>query len=335
MKEYVKVQDKIHLMQSELKTNCWDMFKNFDNIQQKTAINSISVTNNFATISTTSSSSISVYKSSTLERIKCINRSKEAITAVALRPDEKLLAAGDNSGNIQIFDMKSRLILRSFRSSAPSSIRAIAWINLTCLASVSSDKNISIWTLSEEEPLYKRELTHEDYISGISVSEPFIVTGSYDTSIKVWKLEQTSSDNEKNTLEHVCSLTAINQAPIEDVLILKNRNIFAATGNMVACWKFSSRTNEYDKFPIELCNHGKTVTSLGVNSFQSALVTGSLDGNVKIFDLESFQVLKCFYYSSPILQVKLSVNENDFLYLFFCRLTTISFMLQLQMQIYM
>ena len=52
-------------------------------------------------------------KRGTLEIQKKISRSQEEITAISLRADGRVLLAGDSKGRIQLYDLKSKNILRT------------------------------------------------------------------------------------------------------------------------------------------------------------------------------------------------------------------------------
>jgi WD40 repeat protein len=57
-------------------------------------------------------------------------------------------------------------------------------------------------------------------------------------------------------------------------------------------------------------NHQKTITSLSLDSSGSRILSGSLDGLVKIYDVATYEVVHGMKYNTPLLSVALSVNEN-------------------------
>ena len=65
-----------------------------------------------------------------------------------------------------------------------------------------------------------------------------------------------------------------------------------------------------------LSNHQKTITSLAFNGSNTRILSGSLDQQVKIYDVESYKVTHSVKYSAPILSVAISVclKENSIFY---------------------
>ena len=58
-------------------------------------------------------------------------------------------------------------------------------------------------------------------------------------------------------------------------------------------------------------NHQKTITSLSLDSSGSRILSGSLDGLVKIYDVATYEVVHGMKYNTPLLSVALSVNKNN------------------------
>lgn len=63
----------------------------------------------------TSSTRVQVYSSKTHQPKKTISRFKDIAYSGSFRQDGKLIVAGDATGMIQMFDVGSRAILRSFK----------------------------------------------------------------------------------------------------------------------------------------------------------------------------------------------------------------------------
>ena len=78
---------------------------------------------------------------------------------------------------------------------------------------------------------------------------------------------------------------------------------FPLGGNRIKVWDaLGTSRNLYS-----LSNHQKTITSLCFDKKHTRLLSGSLDQQVKVYDVSDFKVVHSIKYSAPILSVALSV----------------------------
>jgi U3 small nucleolar RNA-associated protein 15 len=123
---------------------------------------------------------------------------------------------------------------------------------------------------------------------GSFLSGNLMVSGSYDTTIKLWDPRVSSA-----------VMTFTHNAGIEAVLPMPDaRTLLAAAGPSVAILDIVA-----GKPQQLLTNHQKTVTSLCLASHGSRLVTGALDGHMKVFETTGWNVVAGSKYPSPILSL--------------------------------
>jgi U3 small nucleolar RNA-associated protein 15 len=145
---------------------------------------------------------------------------------------------------------------------------------------------------------------HSDYVrSGTfmpGTMSNMLVTGSYDATVKLW--DPRTPGTAVMTFKHA--------RPIEDVLPLPSgTTVLASSENQISVLDLVAAKPQH-----MISNHQKTVTSLSLASNGRRLVSGGLDGHVKIFETTGWNVVAGTKYPSPILSVRVitaGANEDD------------------------
>jgi len=211
--------------------------------------------------------------------------------------------AGGDSGAMQVFDTNSRAILKTWREHKQP-VWTTKWspAELTTLMSTSDDRTVKLWDLSSTESTMTFT-GHQDYVrSGAFMpgqNSNLMATGSYDQTVRIW--DSRTNDRAVMTFKHA--------APIEAVLpLLSGTTVLAASDNQISVLDLVAAR------PVEvLKSHQKTVTALALATNGTRVVSGGLDGHVKIFDTTNWTVVAGSKYPSPILSLEVitSGTQNE------------------------
>ena len=247
------------------------------------------------TFAVTSGGRVQIYSSKTRKVVKTISRFGVDDTARsgALRTDGRILLAGGDSGVVQAFDTGSRAILRQWRGEHGHKlpVHAVRWSPsvLTDLMSCSDDRTVRVWDLTEDVAKWTG-IAHEDYVRCgcyLPGQEGILLSGSYDQTVRLWDTRQERP-----------ALTFKHASPIESLLAFNSTTISSAAGNEVNVLNLAAGKTEHI-----IRSHQKTVTSLSLAQNGSRLLTGALDGHVKIHNTTSWEVVTGLKYSAPVLSL--------------------------------
>lgn len=274
------------------------------------SINSIDI-NCHNQIITASTSKVSLYEPATSEKLRTfMSQNHTSLYCAKFRVnDPKIFAAGSGDGIVRIWECKNTKPLRllGFNDNSlkhKAEVRRINFNGLHQLYSCGDDKEIKLWDFTQNSIVTKfggENCAHDDYIraSCLIESSSSFVTGSYDHSVKVWdsRSPQTScfNYNHKHPVESVTN---------RDLLIISASNTNITVFDMVAGKKLRTLENV----------HHKTITC--IHNRGSYLLTASIDGHLKIYDL-NFNVVTSFSYTpSQLLSCTyngafLAVGTND------------------------
>ena len=225
--------------------------------------------------------------------IKTISRFDDIAHSGELRRDGRLIVAGDDTGAIQVFDINSRTIIKTWREH-----KQPVWATkfapdgeITRLMSGSDDRSVRLWDLTEGKSTRTFQ-GHSDYVrcGGFMPGQDanLLVSGSYDQTVRLWD-PRAGNGTAVMTFKHA--------APVEEVLPMPSgTTLLAAAGNQI------SVLNLVAARPAQvLQHHQKTVSSLCLASKGTRVVSGGLDGHLKIFEASTWNVVHASKYPSPIL----------------------------------
>ncbi|KAK0870751.1 U3 small nucleolar RNA-associated protein 15 [Friedmanniomyces endolithicus] len=250
------------------------------------------------TFAVTSGGRVQIYSAKTRKLVKNISRFGVDDTARSgvLRRDGRILLAGGDSGIVQAFDTGSRAILRQWRGehAHKQAVHVVRWnpIILTDLMSASDDRTVRVWDLTDDVAKWTG-IGHEDYVRSacyLPGQDGMIATGSYDQTVRLWETRQPGNDRPAMSFKHA--------APIEDLIPLTNSVLASAAGNEVTILDLIAGKAQHI-----IRSHQKTVTALSTGQDSSRLLTGGLDGHVKVHNTTSWEVVAGFKYPSPILSL--------------------------------
>jgi U3 small nucleolar RNA-associated protein 15 len=171
--------------------------------------------------------------------------------------------------------------------------------------SCSDDRSIKRWDMVSQKVVQTWSDAHSDHIRcGIfnpSNSNVWI-TGGYDHQVKCWdvRLDGTGvSPTPTMSMDH--------GAPVEAVLALPGGGMLVtAGGKELRVWDMLRG----GRLVRTVSNHQKAITSLCLDSSSSRLLSGGLDQQVKVYDLQTFDVTHSFKYESPVTSMALSPDNT-------------------------
>ncbi|ROT41416.1 WD domain-containing protein [Sodiomyces alkalinus F11] len=275
----------------------WMSFKNQLQIPSPTSypVTHISAASNDGHFAVTTGTRVQIYSSRTRKLEKTVTRFADVARSGDLRRDGKVLVAGEDTGRLQVFDINSRAVLRTWMThKQPVWATRFSRTHLTTLLSASDDKTVRLWDLPSNDPTHTF-VGHQDYVRSADFipgsSASLIVSGSYDATVRLWD-PRVPPDQPVMTFKHA--------APVEHVLpLLSGTTLLAAAGPAISVLDLVAAR------PVQqITNHQKTVTSLCLASGGTRLVSGGLDGHVKVFETTGWNVVSTTKYQSPILTVR-------------------------------
>lgn len=243
---------------------------------------------------------VQIYSTKNRKLVKTITRFDDIAYSGELRHDGRVLVAGDETGAIQAFDVNSRAILKTWKEQKQP-VHVTKWHpkETTSLMSCGDDTTVRLWDLPTDSSLSVFR-GHQDYVrSGCFLAgqnSGIIVSGSYDQTVRLW--DTRTAGNAVMTFKH--------NGAIEDILSMPSgTTVIAAADNQVAVLDIVAGK------PIAMIkNHQKTVTSLCLASHASRLVTGGLDGHMKVFETTGWNVVAGSKYAAPILSLQVIAAGN-------------------------
>lgn len=248
----------------------------------------------------TTGARVQLYSHKTRKLLKTITRFDDIAYSGEARYDGRVLAAGDDTGAIQVFDVNSRAILKTWKEQKQP-VHSVKWNprETTALMSCGDDRTVRLWDLPSETSLNIFR-GHQDYVRTGSFlsgqSSSLMVSGSYDQAVKIWDPRVPNS----------AVMTFKHTAPVEDVLCMPSGTaILASASNQIAVLDVVAGR------PLQMIkNHQKTVTSLCLASNGSRMVSGGLDGHLKVFETTGWNVVAGSKYPAGILSLSVIATGN-------------------------
>ena len=244
----------------------------------------------------TTGARVQIYSIRTRKLLRTITRFDDTVRGTDVRPDGRVLVTGDDTGTVQVFDVTSRAILKTWKDhKQPVWVSKFSPSDPTSVFTASDDRTVRLWDLPSQSS-QRTFHGHTDYVRsggfmpGSLASSGLLVSGSYDRTVRLW-------DPRVDTR---AAMTFKMAAPIESVLPMPaGTTVLAAADNKIAVLDIVAGK------PLHLIqSHQKTVTSLALASNGERLVSGSLDGHLKVFETTGWNVVSGSKYPSPILSLR-------------------------------
>ncbi|XP_059475916.1 U3 small nucleolar RNA-associated protein 15 homolog [Neocloeon triangulifer] len=249
-------------------------------------------------LAVTCSVRVQVYNSVTKTVYKNFTRFKETAYGGKFRQDGKLLCAGGHEGEVKLFDVGSKNLLRICKGHEGPVHRCYFCINNSQLFSCSDDKSVAVWDIASEK-MVNQYKDHTDYVRAgcvSPISADIIVSGGYDNRVMMY---DTRTNDVAFTLNH--------GAPVESVIFNKTGSIIISAGGTDICFWDALAGG---KLLSRITPHHKTVTCLAMASDGLRLLSGGLDKRVRITDMTDLQPVHVLEYPSPILTIGVEANDK-------------------------
>lgn len=141
--------------------------------------------------------------------------------------------------------------------------------------------------------LYDYSNAHSDYIRSVVAFQDMFLTGSYDHSVKLWDPRQSSS---VKSFQH--------NAPIER-MVQSSSLLYAAAGNTINVYDIIA-----DKLLTTLSHHQKNITDICIDAAHNRLLSCSLDSHIKIYNLQSMELVHGIKIGTPLVSCAVSNNAK-------------------------
>jgi len=277
----------------------WGPWKQPVTIQEYGAINKLDFNPEAPyLIAVTSYSKVSLYNPLVKDVHKKISFKVETFGA-RFRKDGKLLSVGATDGQVKVYDVATKTLLRIFKGHHRAATHRSDFLpDNTHVVSFSDDKSVGLWDLASET-LVSCFDKHTDYVrcgSRANVNTDLFVSGSYDRTVLLWDRRMREP-----------ALTFTHEDPIEDVVVLPGDGLLvSAAGNGVHIWDIAGGGRNLQR----IRPHHKTVTCLAVADGGSSVVSGSLDRHVKRIDMTGFQVKGSLNFPCSLVSVAVDVQDK-------------------------
>ncbi|KAH8916540.1 WD40 repeat-like protein [Atractiella rhizophila] len=255
---------------------------------------------------------------------KTITRFKDVLKSVGLRKDGKLVAVGDEKGAVGVWETErgKREMLRGGKvhDGPINSISFSPVPTSTTILTASSDNTAALFDLPTAAKIATFK-GHTDYVKSacfLPTDHNLILTGSYDGTARLWdaRIQQGPEGEQKSN-----EVAVFNHGqPVEAVLVHpKGTLAITAGGAMLKVWdlmSFGTEEGNGEGTSGPRCiktmrNHQKTVTCLTWNGDATRLLSGGLDGLVKVYDVEeNWKVRHTIRYGGQILSLQIAEDDS-------------------------
>lgn len=253
--------------------------------------------------------------------VRQFTRFRDVALCGVLRDDGAALAAGSGDGRCLVFDAHSRTLLRSLEGHARA-CHAVAFsaAQRTRLGTGGDDTTVRLWDVSSGAQVARWD-GHTDYVralvpapaasSQLSGGDGGVwASGGYDHCVKLWDARAPGAP--VMSLKHGHQVEGLAFFPAGGMLV-------SVGGPAVCVWDLLSG----GRLRCRLRPHAKDVTCVTVCPAigppapgdpearpTPRMVTGSLDGTVKVVELDTFSVTHCARYPGPVLSVAVAPDAS-------------------------
>ncbi|MEQ8996222.1 MAG: LuxR C-terminal-related transcriptional regulator [Coleofasciculus sp. B1-GNL1-01] len=223
-----------------------------------------------------------------------------SILSVKFSPDGKLLATGDATGEISLWQIADD---QGYKISTCQGHTNWIWSVAFCLddnilASGSSDQTVKLWDIKNGQCL-KTFKGHNNRVRSVAFSpkDKIMVSGSEDKTVKIWDVNTGQC---LNTLQQQSRVWSVTFNPTGQILAI------SCEDHTVKLWDV--KTGQYFK---SLKGHKDWVNTVVFSPDGKIIATSSHDQTVKIWDVQNGQCLNTFIgHTNEVTSVIFSPNSQ-------------------------
>ena len=252
----------------------------------------------------TGSTKAHLYNSTTDKVQRAYSRFQDDAFSGRIRKDGKLIVAGDKKSYIQVFDVATKTVLRTFKKHS-GAVRSVTWsTDGVNVISGSDDATVKRWDLATGQIIWDSKAAaegdgHRDYVRSVRTmptNNDMFISCCYDHTVKIWDSRQVSP-------VHTLQL----DAPVETCQVTSAGAILmTASSNRLQLFDILSGYKNMHRFH----SHQKNITSLAMDSSGSRILSAGLDGHVKVHSLQTMQVVHGMKFGFPITSLGLAPDDS-------------------------
>jgi len=203
-----------------------------------------------------------------------------SVNSIISLPNEQLASSLD--GNIKVWSVLNKTLIKTLTRYSYGIFQLAISPNQQMIASAENDYASRVWNISTGKCISTMYGHTNSVQSVVFFSNEILITGSYDTSIKVWNITNVPGTCLRTLTGHTLTVVSLVVLP----------NSLLASGAADSSIKIWNVTN--GSCLATLSGHSDYVFGLTLLS-NGLLASGSQDGTIKIWSLTSFSCIKVFF----------------------------------------
>lgn len=191
----------------------------------------------------------------------------------ALQLHGDYLVSGSADRTLRIWDIRSQRLIRGPLAGHKGSVLCLRFDDepeQDVIFSGSTDSTVIIWRFSTGEMLQKLEGVHEESVLSLALDDEYLVTGSKDRSVRVWKRERTNVEPPRTLGSH--------RAAVNAVQIHRDKAVSGGGDRTIHVWSL-----ENDQLLLTISAHQSGIACLQFN--ERYILSGSSDKTTRVFDI--------------------------------------------------